>query len=294
MADLSRHHPGRALLDSKNSPFAKAVQSLDVARLREILDLGQDANTRIGSKTALYALCSTRLSVESVSEPPLDGPGEESQLYCKPAGDPVRAGANRLDDFHRTKQRAACVAALLEAGADPNLRPWGSDPDTPLIEAALHGFPDIVRLLLAHGADVGFTQKHGNSVLHAVLFTRPNVGERDQAECVRLLIAGGADVHAKRLNDYHGVSAPTPFDDALYYNRRWLFPIFLRAGASCAVNPYVERYPYFRKVRNAGGIKAYEKAHLKRLVAMLVHKFPQLPAAVHPNIVRHWAHVGDY
>jgi len=27
---------------------------------------------------------------------------------------------------------------------------------------------------------------------------------------------------------------------------------------------------------------------------MLVHKFPQLPAAVHPNIVRHWAHVGDY
>ena len=136
MADLSRHHPGRALLDSKNSPLAKAVQSLDVARLREILDLGQDANTRIGSKTALYALCSTRLSVESVSEPPLDGPGEESQLYCKPRGDPIRAGANRLDDFHRTQQRAACVAALLDAGADPNLRPWGSD-GTPLISAAL-------------------------------------------------------------------------------------------------------------------------------------------------------------
>ena len=56
----------------------------------------------------------------------------------------------------------------------------------------------------------------------------------------------------------------------------------------------MERYPYLRKVRDAGGIEAYEKAHLKRLVAMLVHKFPQLPAAVHPNIVRHWAHVGDY
>ena len=49
-------------------------------------------------------------------------------------------------------------------------------------------------------------------------------------------------------------------------------------------------FPYFIKVHAAGGIKAYEKAHLKRLVAMLVHKFPQLPAAVHPNIVRHWAH----
>ena len=293
MADLSRHHPGRALLDSKNSPLAKAVQSLDVARLRELLAGGLDANTRIGSKTALYSLCSTRLSVESVSEPPLDGPGEESQLYCKPAGDPVRAGANRYDDFHRTQQRAACVAALLEAGADPNLRPWGSDPDTPLIEAALHGFYAIVRLLLAHGADVGFTQKHGNSVLHAVLFTRPNVLERDQAECVRLLIAGGADVHAKRINQHHGLPGPTPFDDALYYHRRWFFPIFLRAGASCD-REFLEGYSYFRKVRDAGGIKAYEKAHLKRLVAMLVHKFPQLPAAVHPNIVRHWAHVGDY
>jgi hypothetical protein len=68
-------------------------------------------------------------------------------------------------------------------------------------------------------------------------------------------------------------------------------PGFLEVGLGAT---YLERYPYFRKVRNAGGIKAYEKAHLKRLVAMLVHKFPQLPAAVHPNIVRHWAHVGDY
>ena len=125
------------------------------------------------------------------------------------------------------------------------------------------------------------------------VFTRPNVLERDQAECVRLLIAGGADVHAKRINQHHGLPGPTPFDDALYYHRRWFFPIFLRAGASCD-REFLEGDSYFRKVRAAGGIKAYEKAHLKRLVAMLVHKFPQLPAAVHPNIARHWAHVGDY
>ena len=56
----------------------------------------------------------------------------------------------------------------------------------------------------------------------------------------------------------------------------------------------MERFPYFSKVRAAGGIKAYEKAHLKRLVVMLVHKFPQFPAAVHPRIVGYWAHVGDY
>ena len=56
----------------------------------------------------------------------------------------------------------------------------------------------------------------------------------------------------------------------------------------------MERHPYFRKVRDAGGIKAYEKAHLKRLVDMLVPKFPDLPAEIIPNIVRHWGHVGYY
>ena len=139
------------------------------------------------------------------------------------------------------------------------------------------------------------TLKRDNSVLHVVVLERlPNVLERDIAECVRLLIAGGADVHARRLFDPWNVVWRTPFDDALYYHRRWFFPTFLRAGASCPGNPILESYSYFRKVRAAGGIKAYEKAHLKRLVAMLVHKFPQLPAAVHPNIARHWAHVGDY
>ena len=295
------HHPGRALLDSRNSPLAKAVQSLDVARLRELLAGGVDANTRIGPKSALHELCSTP------DVAPLENyePPRATIVYYR----------------RECQRRAACVAALLDKGADPNLRPsGGSKFYAPLLGAATRGFPDIVRLLLAHGADVGFTQSHGTTVLHAVIMTRlANVLACDHAECVRLLIAGGADLHATRLNEGRpgfglpdGVSAPTPFDDALYYNRPHLFPILLRAGASCTIGfstnvrrpgPFLEGrlgatslscFPYFIKVHAAGGIKAYEKAHLKRLVAMLVHKFPQLPAAVHPNIVRHWAHVGDY
>ncbi len=279
------HHPGRALLDSRNSPLAKAVHSLDVARLRELIAGGADANTRIGPKSALHELCST----------PDVAPLENYE--------PPRATIM----FYRREcqRRAACVAALLDAGADPNLRPsGGSKFYAPLIAAATRGFPDIVRLLLAHGADVGFTQSHGTTVLHAVIMTHlPNVLECDHAECVRLLIAGGADLRAKRLNQDRGVHfitaiarglpEPTPFDDAVTYGRTHVFPIFLRAGASCTENTF-ERYSYFSKVRAAGGIKAYEKVHLKRLVVMLVHKFPQLPAAVHPRIVIHWAHVGDY
>ena len=55
------HHPGRALLESqgRNTPLAKAVQSLDVARLRELIAGGVDANARIGAKSVLHELCST-------------------------------------------------------------------------------------------------------------------------------------------------------------------------------------------------------------------------------------------
>ena len=117
-------------------------------------------------------------------------------------------------------------------------------------------------------------------------------------------------MHARGFFDHWKQESRTPFGDSVSYGRTRLFPIFLRAGASCTgFSTGVPRpgflegglgatslsaFPYFSKVRAAGGIKAYEKAHLKRLVVMLVHKFPQLPAAVHPNIVRHWAHVGDY
>ena len=47
--------------------------------------------------------------------------------------------------------------------------------------------------------------------------------------------------------------------------------------------------PYLARV-----LAAYEKAHLKRLVDMLIPKFPDLPAEIIPNIVWHWAHVGYY
>ena len=52
--------------------------------------------------------------------------------------------------------------------------------------------------------------------------------------------------------------------------------------------------PYLAKVLAAGSYKAYENAHRQRLVDMLIPKFPDLPAEIIPNIVRHWGHVGYY
>ena len=52
--------------------------------------------------------------------------------------------------------------------------------------------------------------------------------------------------------------------------------------------------PYLKKVNDAGSFKAYEQLHLKRLVALLETKLPQIPKDVHSHVAYFWAHVGDY
>ena len=52
---------------------------------------------------------------------------------------------------------------------------------------------------------------------------------------------------------------------------------------------------YLRTVGEAGGFKAYEKAHTRALVAMLARKFPgRIPEEIFPRVVAFWAHAGFY
>ena len=57
---------------------------------------------------------------------------------------------------------------------------------------------------------------------------------------------------------------------------------------------YIEGNQYLLKIQRAGGFKQYEAQVKKSLAAMLVPKFPQIPAEVIPTIVEFWAHAGDY
>ena len=56
----------------------------------------------------------------------------------------------------------------------------------------------------------------------------------------------------------------------------------------------IELHPYLKKVNDAGSFKAYEQLHLKRLVALLETKLPQIPKDVLSHVAYFWAHVGDY
>ena len=88
----------------------------------------------------------------------------------------------------------------------------------------------------------------------------------------------------------------TPLDIAILDDNPHprLYPILLRAGSPFPNQIYIKESPYLLEIQRAGGFKQYEAQVKKLLAAMLVPKFPQIPAEVIPTIVEFWAHAGDY
>jgi len=74
-----------------------------------------------------------------------------------------------------------------------------------------------------------------------------------------------------------------------------LWPLFLRAGAKIPTdNTHAQfRDPYIVRVRNAGGWKKYEQAHLARITSILAPT-PRLPPEMVRKIVEFWLHAGFY
>ena len=93
---------------------------------------------------------------------------------------------------------------------------------------------------------------------------------------------------------------PTPLDIACRWpwgrRARAIWPLLLRAGATFTP-PEERRFypPYMRKIIDAGGFKAYEKASCKSFMALLAPKLPyHLPPEVVEIVVMFSFHVGFY
>ena len=71
-----------------------------------------------------------------------------------------------------------------------------------------------------------------------------------------------------------------------------MVPLLVRAGATIKER-HVERDSYCAAVRDAGGIRAYERLH-RTTLANILNRGDRLPADVIPKIVDFWAHVGWY
>ena len=179
-------------------------------------------------------------------------------------------------DFRTTEDHAACLKLLRDAGA--NLEATDELGFTPLHCAVLNGSVRLVSLLVQSGVhlDVGAKGSY-STALHLA------AGKRSRDNCVEVLLAAGA---SQNLRDYRGW---TPFGVALYYSIRRTWPLFLRAGAEI---PTDNTDPYIVRVRNAGGWKKYEQAHLARMTSIL--ETPLLPPELVRKVLEFWLHAGYY
>ena len=85
------------------------------------------------------------------------------------------------------------VKMLLEHGADPNVRDfYGKTLLVAVCEGGADHDPETLRLLLDHGADPNVAGDNGPPLLYAI-----NLGQHGNIEIVRLLLAHGARPDAK-------------------------------------------------------------------------------------------------
>jgi ankyrin repeat protein len=99
--------------------------------------------------------------------------------------------------FYRAAERndAAALELMLACGFDPN-RPDESIGKTALHAAAMEGWPDAVRVLLAHGASVDARDREFKAVplIWAAEGSRSSTPDRDHAAVGRLLLDAGSSV----------------------------------------------------------------------------------------------------
>ena len=195
----------------------------------------------------------------------------------------------------------------LEAGADVNA--LNTDNQSPLHLAAHHYSADVVKLLLAAGAEVNVM---GSSALDEENLTPLGFALvtiiREQGASI-----GASDSEAEddsdeeRDREQHRRHRAIDLKNCLV-----VVSLLLRAGAHISAEeitrvvaasqlpgslPRVLPDPldrYLKKVIAAGGFTAYERAHRARLVAMLVPKLTHMPADAISHMVDFAFHVGFY
>ena len=206
------------------------------------------------------------------------------------------------------------LIAGLPVDCDDLITDTGHDGHTPLERAAYSGRVDIVKFLLEEGADVNGHGQLGKTPL-LVALASPNTN--DHITCVKVLLAAGAHVNGRHggidfaLDKVIGIrKLAADFHSPLWSGVvpicRRMVSILFQAGATISdlqwrlmeAGHYHDDsiYPYIVKIMEAGGFKAYAKAHRQKLVAMFVRTrcFQPVPDEIVPLIVDYGFHVGFY
>ena len=241
------------------APIHDAARDADVETLRRLLAEGVSPDaTDNEERTPLHLLCEYN-NVGYNASSPLALRTQQRYAY------------DRLD----------CFKLLRDAGA--NLEATTKWDSKPIHCTACSGSVELLSLLVQSGVNVDAITTNDSTALHVAVRKR-------EIDCVQVLLAAGADIDAR------STSGGSSFDIALspLYGDRRLWPLFLRAGAEIPTdNTHAQfRDPYIVRVRNAGGWKKYEQAHLAQITSIL--ETPLLPPELVRKVLEFWLHAGFY
>ncbi len=141
---------------------------------------------------------------------------------------------------------ATGVTYLLEAKADPNL-------NQPLLQAAQHDRTEIVKLLLAAGADIDINDDQKRCPLHYAAIN-------NSQKMVTLLLDSGADI-----NQRDSANGYSPLHWAIVYNRQQMIEHLIEKGA----NPDV-------KTNNGLNALEYARSHGNEFAVRLLTPFEKI------------------
>ena len=257
-------------------------------------DSDSDDHTRPAIWDAIYTFDAEALRRElaaGVDPNLLDEHGSSPFLFALVLFRAARRPAERM------QERLECLSVLLEAGASVDLRQrewlWETIGRTPLHRIAHNRSPAytaVIAALVEAGADVNFTDEHGNSVLARAAGSAP-------AATVSLLISAGA------------VDLDRALKSAIRYGKQRNCALLLRAGAAIPAQNHpswtagsgrgdrvalADTLAYVDRIRAAESYKAYERAHRQRLVAIFAPKFPHLPTDMLGRVLEFSFNVGGY
>jgi uncharacterized protein len=206
----------RLLLDAKadvNESSTDGATPILVATVRAQIDLAlflldhgaqPDGNAKVAGYTPLHWACIRSESRITYNE--LDPPGEWRAL----AGIPDRAGKIAL--IQSLLAHHAAVDAKVSKPVYMGLDAGGGAQreDTPLFVAAGAGDAEVMRLLIASGADPRARRPDGYTPLMAAIaggssFTAFHVTERDRLEAIKVALENGSDIEAQDDKGYRAM-----------------------------------------------------------------------------------------
>ena len=155
------------------APSVAAASQGDVAAMKKLLDMGLDPNARdaTGYTPLISAARAGNVSMIRL----LTSRGADPNLRDAA----VNSWTPLLHAVH--KGQPGSIAALLDAGADAN----GSDSygTTPLMMAAGYGYTDIVRILLARGANPRLPTREGITAIDLARSGVPDIDRFTVFDC---------------------------------------------------------------------------------------------------------------